>query len=370
MTVAVKDLFDVEGRRVGAGNPDWLAESAPAAHTAPAPAALLAAGATIAGIARTDEFAYSLAGTNGHYGTPPNPAAPDRIPGGSSSGPVSAVALGQATVGLGTDTAGSIRVPASYQGLYGIRPTQGAVPTDGLVPLAPSFDTVGWLARDPETLLAVGRVLLPSRDRRPFTRAIVSDDLFSVASVQVRSATGVAIADWRGESDLPPLEERSFDAACLPAAVRDFQTVQGWEAWQANGPWISRHWDSLNPDVRSRFEKAAGYTVTDRDRASVRLAEFAAELDRILGDDLMLLPSASSVAPTRAEASLGGPVVERARAATFALTCIAGATGRCAVSVPVPTSDGIPVGLCLVGPRGRDLDVLELVARLGGHEAR
>ncbi|MFE3292850.1 amidase family protein [Rhodococcus sp. NPDC059234] len=363
-TVAVKDLFDVAGHRVGAGNPARLAESAPAAHTAAAPAALLAAGARIAGIARTDEFAYSLAGTNAHYGTPPNPAAPDRIPGGSSSGPASAVALGAATVGLGTDTAGSIRVPASYQGLYGMRPTHGAVSTDGVVPLAPSFDTVGWVARDPATLSAVGRVLLPGRARRAFTGAIVSDDLSSFASRQVRAATTSAIAAWSGDPGLPTVEHRALDVGELADAVRDFQTVQGWEAWRAHGPWVSRHWASLNPDVRSRFETAARYTADDHERAVGRLRRFAAELDRFLGEDLLLLPSASSVAPTRAEASLGGPVVERARAATFALTCIAGATGRCAVSVPVPTADGIPVGLSVVGPRGRDLDVLDLAVRL------
>ncbi|MFC9788226.1 amidase [Rhodococcus sp. NPDC127528] len=365
VSVAVKDLYDVAGHRVGAGNPAWLAESAPAARTAAAPAALLAAGARIAGIARTDEFAYSLTGTNAHYGTPPNPAAPDRIPGGSSSGPASAVALGEATVGLGTDTAGSIRVPASYQGLYGMRPTHGVVSTDGVVPLAPSFDTVGWIARDAATLTAVGRVLLPGRARRSFTRAIVADDLSSFVSAQVRDATTRAIEAWSGDSGLPPVEHRPLDAGRLAGAVRDFQTVQGWEAWHAHGPWISRHWDSLNPDVRARFEAAARHTAADHERAVGGLRRFAAELDRFLGEHLLLLPSASSVAPTRAESALGGPVVERARAATFALTCVAGATGRCAVSVPVPTVDGIPVGLSLVGPRGRDLDVLELAARLG-----
>lgn len=146
--LAVKDVHAVAGHRLGAGNPAWLAEAEPQRAHSWAVGALLAAGADVTGIARTDEFAYSLNGTNAHYGTPPNPAAPGRVPGGSSGGPAAAVALGQADAGLGSDTAGSIRVPASYCGLHGLRPTHGAVPATGMLPLAPSFDTVAWLARD------------------------------------------------------------------------------------------------------------------------------------------------------------------------------------------------------------------------------
>ncbi|MGH3390196.1 MAG: amidase family protein, partial [Actinomadura sp.] len=132
--VAVKDLFAVAGQRIGGGNPDRLAGAAVQPEHAWAVRALLDAGADVIGIAQTDELAFSLFGTNAHYGTPPNPAAPGRIPGGSSNGPVAAVALGQAEIGLGTDTGGSIRVPASYCGLYGIRPTHGAVPVEGVQP--------------------------------------------------------------------------------------------------------------------------------------------------------------------------------------------------------------------------------------------
>ena len=157
----MKDLYAVAGQRVGAGNPAWLERAPVEATTAWAVQRLLDAGADVTGITRTDEFAYSLAGTNAQYGTPPNPKAPRRISGGSSSGSASAVSLGHATIGLGTDTGGSIRVPAAYQGLWGIRTTHGLVPTAGLLPLAPSFDTVGWLTRSPELLARVGEVLLP-----------------------------------------------------------------------------------------------------------------------------------------------------------------------------------------------------------------
>ncbi len=361
-SVAVKDLFDVAGHRVGAGNPVWLAGARPATRTAPVVAALLAAGAAIAGIARTDEFAYSLAGTNGHYGTPPNPAAPDRIPGGSSSGPAAAVALGQADVGLGTDTGGSIRVPASYQGLYGIRPSHGVIDTAGVLPLAPSFDTVGWLTRDPGTLSRVGRVLLPPRPDHPIARAVVSDALLALASTDVRTAVRAALDRWGAARDLPPIRPIDVETDGLTDVVRAFQTVQGWEAWRDRGAWITGRRDSLNPDVGARFDLAARHTREDRDRAGKTLRAFVSRMDTLLGEDLLVLPSASSVAPTRAGATLGGPVIEAARAATFALTCVAGATGRCAVSVPLPTD--VPIGLCLVGPRGRDLDVLRLAEQI------
>ncbi|UMG91467.1 amidase family protein [Nocardioides sp. TF02-7] len=161
-TVAVKDLFAVAGFRCGAGNPTLLAEAHPASAHAPVVARLLAAGASVRGIAQTDELAYSLAGTNHHHGTPPNPAAPGRVPGGSSSGPASAVALGEASIGLGTDTGGSVRVPAAYQGLFGIRTTHGAVDREGLVPLAPDVRR-GRVADPRPRPAAPGRRRAPAR---------------------------------------------------------------------------------------------------------------------------------------------------------------------------------------------------------------
>lgn len=363
-TVAVKDLFDVAGHRVGAGNPAHLAESPVKRQDAWAVGRLRAAGAGVEGIARTDEFAYSLAGTNGHYGTPPNPAAPDRIPGGSSSGPASAVSMGQATIGLGTDTGGSIRIPSSYQGLYGLRPTHGAVSRAGLLPLATSFDTVGWMTSNPETLERVGQVLLPQDNRAPEQQVVVSDTLMAVATPEVQDVMDAALTRWSARGALPELVSRSFDASVLPQWVADFQTQQGFEAWRDNGAWIERHWDSLNPDVRSRFERASSYTAADAARATAAVNAAWAAVDAFLGDAILALPAASSVAPTRVQASLGGPVIEATRATTFQLTCIAGASRRCAVTVPVRLDGGAPVGLCLVGPRGSDRALLALARRV------
>ena len=173
---AAKDNFDVEGFRSCGGNPDWLRTHGPAPSTAPALQALLDAGAELAGKTQMDELAYSINGENHFYGTPINPRNPDRIPGGSSSGSAVAVAAGLVDFAMGTDTAGSVRLPASFCGVYGFRPTHGAVSIEGCMPLAPSYDTVGWFSRDPATLERVGRVLLPSRasptSRRPASRRL------------------------------------------------------------------------------------------------------------------------------------------------------------------------------------------------------
>ncbi len=359
LRVAVKDLFAVNGQVVGAGNAVWLAQqSAPEAASAEAVQRLLDAGAAVQGMARTDEFAYSLAGTNGHYGTPPNPRAPERISGGSTSGPASAVALGQADIGLGTDTGGSIRIPSSYQGLWGIRPTHGAVSVKGLVPLAPSFDTVGWICLDAATLRRTGEVLLPAAPARPLSRVIVAPSLMAVADAPLAALLAQALHAWGGA--LPRSEEIAFDTAPLAGWVKAFQTRQGWEAWRANGEWIARHWDSLNSDVKSRFQTASRYTQADLAAADRVLAQARSAIDAALGDAVLLLPSASSFAPLRTEAALGGGVIEAARAKTFQLTCLAGISGRCAISMPVATGNQPPASLCMVGPRGRDRDLLAL----------
>jgi amidase len=350
-TIAVKDNYAIKGQLIGAGNELWLEQAEQQTTTAVAVAALLSAGAAVAGIARADEFAYSLAGTNGHYGVPPNPSAPDRIPGGSSSGSASAVALGQATIGLGTDTAGSIRIPASYQGLYGIRTTHGAISREGIVPLAPSFDAVGWMTRTQDALAEVAGVLeqnLP--ESVGFPHAVYADSLVDLADADVAAAVRAAIAEWNAE---PPIESIRFDAKRLPDWVRAFQIRQGWEAWQAHGTWIEQHWDSINPDVRSRFAIASKRTAADLARADAVLEDARSTIDGALGDAVLILPSASSVAPPRDSAAMGSAVIENIRARTFQLTCLAGITGRPAVSSPLAV-DGPPIGICAVGPRDSD----------------
>lgn len=357
--VAVKDLYSVAGHRVGAGNPTWLAAAGVEKESSSVVRRLLGAGADITGISRTDEFAYSLAGTNAHYGTPPNPRAPHRICGGSSSGSASAVSLGHATIGLGTDTGGSIRVPAAYQGLWGIRTSHGVVPVDGLVPLAPSFDTVGWLTRDPALLRRVGETLLPAVTPGGSTELVLVTELLELADDEVASA----VRDWAKASGAVceswPLEE-------LGTWLTAFQRLQAWEAWQSHGDWLEPRMDSLGPDVRGRFEVASQVSQREAEQARRVVLSARDEILDLVGGRVLVLPSAASVAP-----ATGPGLAERLQAvreATMRLTCLAGIGGLPAVSVPLVTTDGsqcdLPCGGCLMAAPGRDLDLLGLAEQL------
>ena len=353
-SVAVKDLFAVAGLTVGAGNPAYLAGAGRERRHAAAVRALLDAGAEVRGVARTDEFAYSLAGANAHYGTPPNPRAPGRLPGGSSSGPASAVASGQASIGLGTDTAGSIRVPASYQGLWGLRSTHGAVSSQGLLPLAPSFDAVGWLARSPDVLARAARVSLQAQAETAGGYA-VCPGLLETVEPTVAEAFAEAMEKRVAAGVLP--EPRTVGGPDPEAAFAAFRTVQAAEAWRAHGGWIREHPDALGPDVAARFGWAAEVTPAQEGAARAVLARIRAQFEAELGDDVLLLPTSPAPAPP---VGADPAALDAVRVATIGLTCLAPITGRPALSAPLLAARGLPVGLSLLGPRGADLD---LVAR-------
>lgn len=371
--VAVKDLFAVGGFAVGGGVPAYLAEAPVAASDADAVAALRLAGASVQGIAQTDEFAYSIAGRNGSYGTPPNAAVPGAIPGGSSSGPASAVALGQVALGLGTDTGGSIRVPASYQGLWGLRTTHGSVSARGLLPLAPSFDTVGWLTRSPELLRAAALATFTHApgptavdlDASPIAaRFAVDRRLVGVCAPEVQEVFAALVA----HSAFGEVE--SVELGDIDAVFAAFRVVQGAEAWRAHGPWITAHPGVLAPDVAGRFEIASQITAAAEAEARAHLAEARTRFDDALAGRVLLLPSASSAAPAL---NASAEAIDTVRGATLRLTSIAGTGGYPAVSVPLmsvpsgtPSAPGphAPLGLCLVGPRGSDLPLLDLAASL------
>lgn len=350
-TVAVKDLFAVAGFAVGAGSPAWLEQAPVAPSHAGAVASLLDAGASVRGIARTEEFAYSLSGLNAHYGAPPNPKAPGRIPGGSSSGSATAVALGQASIGLGTDTGGSIRVPSAYQGLYGIRTSHGAVSREGLLPLAKAFDTVGWMTRSAFLLQAVGDVLLPEAPAAsPSLDEIhLVPSLVGLASEDVATAVSEALPEAKPLAWAPSLDEWR----------QAFVTGQAYQAWQAHGAWLETRLDTLGEAVRGRFEMARSVTREQAADARVVLAQARTEIVDVVGDRVLAYPSASSVAPTAADAA-------GVRDDTMRLTCIAGIAGLPAVSIPVRTPTNLPAGLCLVAAPGRDRDLLALAQSFAG----
>lgn len=365
-TVAVKDLFAVAGVRIGAGVPAYLEEQSDQEFHAPAVQALLDAGASVLGIAQTDEFAFSIAGRNSAYGTPPNGAVPGAISGGSTSGPASAVALGHASIGLGTDTGGSIRVPASYQGLWGLRTSHGAVRRTDLLPLAPSFDTVGWLTRDADLLARVAAATLsgPAATSSPLQHDVAPS--FVLDPGVVASVSADVAAAFRDRLDqlaavgaLRPPE--SIALGDLAHLYELFRVLQAAEAWRSHGEWITAHPGALAPDVEARF--AFGRSI-DPDREAQARNELAVQrdhLDRMLDGRILLLPSASSAAPSL---SATPAEFDALRSRTLGLTCIAGIGGYPAVSAPLLRVPGGPVGLCLVGPRGSDLALVGVAAGL------
>jgi amidase len=358
LTFAVKDVFDIVGHRTGNGNPVWLETHAPAAHTASAVERLLAAGARMVGKTHTDEMAYSLNGENVHYGTPTNPNAPGRIPGGSSSGSAVAVAGGLVDFALGTDCGGSVRLPASYCGIYGIRTTHGLVPADGIVDLAASFDTVGWFGRDPETMRRVGDVLLPPAPGFVPKRLLIAEDAFEFAGPEITAALAAAVERLRvAFSDQCHIRVYRGDAAAWPGI---FRILQGDEIRRRHGGWIDAHNPSFGPGIAERFRWTRTIDPAEVERMRPQREDVARHMDSLLGDDALLcLPTAPGIAP-----KLATPAAELEvfRARAFALLCIAGLARLPQISLPLATMAGCPLGLSLMAPRGRDRGLLKWVA--------
>src|SRR5579871_4097733 len=261
---AAKDLFDIDGHITGAGNPDWLRTHASAHRTAPVVQRLVDAGADMVGKTHTDELSRGILGENAHYGTPTNPNAPDRVPGGSSSGSAAAVAGGLVDTALGTDTGGSVRIPSSFCGIYGIRPTHGRVSEVGVVPLALSFDTVGCFARDAATLSRVADVLLPpDAARQPAQRLLIATDLFARADPAVREALKPFVAKLG--TLIGAVAEQQACPSDLGDWIEAFRILQAYEGWQADGAWIERTNPRFGPDVTRRFQLCKSITSAQRD---------------------------------------------------------------------------------------------------------
>jgi amidase len=354
---AVKDVFEIAGHRTGNGHPRWLETHPPANRTALAVERLLAAGARMVGKAHCDEMTYSINGENVHYGTPVNPKAPGRIPGGSSSGSASAVSGGLVDFALGTDCGGSVRIPASYCGVYGIRTSHGLVPADGVVPLAKSFDTVGWFASTASMMPRVGRVLLPAKPFAP-RRLLIAKDAFAAIEPQVVAAFSPAIEAIAAM--ITKTEHVNLYTGETAERLQTFRVLQGAEVHAQHSGWIDRYRPEFGPGIRERFAWAAAIEATEVATALPRREAVARYMDNLLMDDAMLcLPTAPGIAPM-----LNTPPAELEvfRARAFSLLSIAGLARLPQISLPLATFDGCPLGLSIIGPRESDQGMLDWVA--------
>lgn len=350
-TLAVKDNFDIAGHITGAGNPEYAASQSPAAANAPLVDRLLAAGAIITGKTQMDELAYSLMGVNARYGTPPNPKSPDRVPGGSSSGSASAVAAGLADFGLGSDTGGSVRLPASFCGLYGWRPTHDLLPTAGMVPLAPSYDTAGFFAQNLAGLQRLANTLLDPASPPGKMTFWAPSDIWALAEAPTRAALRAALPETLSFADEPVLPD-----GALADWLEIFRIHQAYEIWQALGPFVKAHNPAFGPGIGDRFAMAEAIGAEEFARADEGRNAIRAHMARVLPPETILVyPTAPGPAPRR-DADQAG--LDAFRTKALNLLCIAGHAGLPQISLPLAQTDGAPIGLSLVGAPGTDASLI------------
>ena len=366
--LAVKDLFHMANLPTGAGNPDYL-KSHVNTHenntieTNSTVKALLNAGAVFKGKTITDELAYSLHGQNKHFPALINPAAPELIPGGSSSGSAVAVSSELADIGLGTDTGGSIRVPASYQGLWGMRTTHGIIECDNMVALAPSFDTVGWMTRDLATFELVSEVCIPAYTQH----AIAAEPCFGIASNEIDGVLHKALCNkWIDENLRPQFETRDIPSDMLNLTAMDtagiFRVLQGSEIWQQHGQWIEQEKPDIADDIMSRLLWCKTITAEQVESAKLQQQGVINHLDTLFQDvDVLVIPTTPGIAP---QCDADSTTLANDRNTLLALTSLAGLAGLPQLHLPLFTLHNAPCGLSLVGKKGNDLALLAVAKRL------
>jgi amidase len=359
LTFAAKDLFDVAGYPTGGGNHDWARSNPVPTRHAWAVQTLLDAGAKLIGKTITDEVSLGILGENAFDGTPLNARAPDRVPGGSSSGSAAAVAAGLCDTALGTDTGGSVRVPSSFCGLYGIRPTHGRLDLTGMLPQAPSSDTTGWFARDAATFARVSSVLLGEAIPTALpAKLIVAVDAFGFADAEITAALRPMVE--RLAALIGTVREEIMAPQGLSVWARAQRTLQPHEAWETFRPWVERENPRMAFSVARGLVAGSMISEVERGWAELMRQEARSRMAYLLQPDTILcLPTTPFPAPRKGlSLPVQGPLRDR-------ITCLCahgGLTGVPQVSIPGAMVDGLPVGLSIVGGRGTDA-TLVAVAR-------
>jgi amidase len=363
LTFAAKDLFDVAGHPTGGGNPDWARQHPVPTRHAWAVQTLLDAGATLIGKTITDEVSLGILGENPFYGTPLNTRAPGRVAGGSSSGSAAAVAAGACDTALGTDTGGSVRVPASFCGLHGIRPTHGRLPVAGMLPQAPRSDTTGWFARDAGTFARVSGVMLGEviSPARPST-LIVAVDAFGLADPEVASALQPMVNTLSGLAG--ETREDLLAPQGISVWARAQRTLQPWEGWLTFREWLDRDNPRMAFGVARGLIAASMIPESERGWAELMRREARARMAHLLTPGIVLcLPTTPFPAPHKGQSqSALLPVRDR----ILCLCAHGGLTGVPQVSLPGSTVDGLPVGLSIVAAPGADALLVGIALALTG----
>ena len=358
LTFGVKDIYNIAETVTSFGNPTWFETHAPAGSTAPAVQRLLDAGASMVGRTLTDELAYSLNGENIHFGTPANPIDARRIPGGSSCGSASAVAAGLADFSLGTDCGGSVRLPASYCGILGIRPSLNRISIEGIVPFSSSFDVVGWFARDARVLADVGDVLFDkSRPARTANRLLIAEDAFAYVDPIVTEALQPAIRRISEHVD------NCTNIHICDEGLNDwfnvFKIIQAAEIWANHGAWIETNNPNFGRGIQERMDWASKVNSEDVMAAREHHAKIRQRINGALREnDVLCLPSSPRIAPFK-NTDIGKIEISY-RYQAMGLLCISGLGGLPQISLPLTEMEGMPLGLSLIARHGNDEMLLEL----------
>jgi aspartyl-tRNA(Asn)/glutamyl-tRNA(Gln) amidotransferase subunit A len=371
--ISIKDLFDEAGV-VTRGGSTILADAPPAERDSPVVERLKNAGAIIIGRTNLTEFAYSALGINPHYGTPRNSfdRAAGRIPGGSSSGGAISVTDGMAVAAIGTDTGGSVRIPAALNGLVGFKPTARRVPRDGVLPLSSTLDSVGPIAKTVGDCMLLDSIMANEPSPIPFDnlrlvsfavpQTLVMDDLspnvaraFEIA-VERLSAAGAKITEL-------PMEEFGRASEVNPRGA-----ISSYESWAFHKDWIRQHREQYDPRVLSRILPGEQITRSTYEAILKAREEFIIDVALVAQRyDALLMPTVPDIAPTIAEASKDDKTYFRINARMLRNASLVNLFDGCALSVPCHEPDNAPVGLMIAGIRNSDRHILsfgEAIAKL------
>ncbi len=369
-SAVVKDLFAIKGVTASFGNARWRETHEPATENAAVVDTLLANGATIVGITKMDQMAYSIIGNIGEGEAPVNPRYPDRFTGGSSSGSASAVAGGIADIGIGTDTAGSIRVPAAACGLFGMRPTHSAIDVKGVIPWAQSLDTVGVLARNANTLADTADILL-KKGVLPYSatpRFLLPADVGDVVdgrTFEVVKKAGDAISRKLNAS----IESVDLSYFLAPSITDLYARVQGREIWANHQRWVEKNSRYLVEEVRTRFKgaKAASEAPESEKLADIRARhEYTKKLEKIVGEDgILILPVIPELMPLLTSTP---EMRQDFRSRTVRLATMGSFSGMPEAVIPFyEASSKLTIGVGLMSQRATDRRLLEIAARIAGN---
>ena len=344
LNFVLKDMCKVKDFKTSCGNPDFYSKCEIAENHAPFLYELLNNGATLKGITICDEFFYSLIGENGHYGTPNNLNAPGCVPGGSSSGSAAALTTNLYDFSIGSDTGGSVRIPASFCGLFGIRPTHDRINTDDVFPMAPSFDTIGWFAKDIQIFQKIGEVLLKNTNKPTanFIEFVIAEDLLELADLDVQNEFKIFFKDKI--TNIKKIRLSKFDKAEI---ADNFRILQGNEVKENVIPWINQNNPYISPEINSRMEMASKITADEVKTANSFRTNLINEIETSLPKGLIaLFPTAPFSVPVCGQdnESLGSY-----RKRLMELTSIAGMTSRPQISIPYLKIENKPVGISLLG---------------------